>query len=426
MKIDVLKGTSLLITSLLTTTILADDSLDTRVGQLEQKMSQVRTQTALGAYGAQTASARPQNDGWGLFFTANMVLWKVYEGGAYDVGSTTANATEILFGGISPGMSRQIPESTRLNLTSTTNDVQQDYKNVEFDWDFGFKLGLGYKLPYDGWDIYANYTQFITEGDQNLSNPAPSAANRTFGPATAQFFTGFTSETLADSATTTANAHWTLHFYDINLLAGRDYFISKYFSAKPYFGLKSTWIRQKIKTKTVLDSTHLLLISATGFSDKIRGPAITTTTQKGKNNFWGIGPTIGFDGNWFFNRYVGLYGGVSGAILWGDFDISLQQTTNQITLLRLHPDVGPRTLTTATANTSLLSKANPDHFAPMVHFEVGFEGSFPINNNRFNCALRVGYESQYWWRQNFLNNNNFVSPEDLGIHGLDVQVRFDF
>ena len=98
MKIAVLKGTSLIITSLLTTTVLANDSLvsravsqvdvslnsgiiaqaeqqansngtlDARVSQLEQKMSQVRTQTALGAYGAQTASARPQNEGCGLFF----------------------------------------------------------------------------------------------------------------------------------------------------------------------------------------------------------------------------------------------------------------------------------------------------------------------------------------------------------------------
>ncbi len=36
-----------------------------------------------------------------------------------------------------------------------------DGKNLDFDWDWGARAGLGYKIPHDKWDLYAAYTHLI-------------------------------------------------------------------------------------------------------------------------------------------------------------------------------------------------------------------------------------------------------------------------
>ncbi len=50
--------------------------------------------------------------------------------------------------------------SLRYGITSKSTSLIKDghLKQPHFEWDWGFRLGLGYKLPHDQWDLFANYT----------------------------------------------------------------------------------------------------------------------------------------------------------------------------------------------------------------------------------------------------------------------------
>ena len=101
--------------------------MDSRVTQLENQMQQVRTETAMGTYGAQTASARAEVDGYGWFFNFDVLYWHAKVGG-----------TEFAYTDQDPRA--QLPVKGRT-------------KDIDFEWDWGIRVGLGYNFEHDGWDL---------------------------------------------------------------------------------------------------------------------------------------------------------------------------------------------------------------------------------------------------------------------------------
>ncbi len=101
-----------------------------------------------------------------------------------------------------------------------------------FNFQPGFKVGAGFKFAHDGWDLYANYTWL---------NPAEVKASISdskgdmVGPADPYFGT-----------TTLSNAKNTFKqsFNVLDLELGRQFFLSRFLTLRPYFGLKTTWITQ--------------------------------------------------------------------------------------------------------------------------------------------------------------------------------------
>ncbi|WP_205030276.1 Lpg1974 family pore-forming outer membrane protein, partial [Cereibacter sphaeroides] len=41
----------------------------------------------------------------------------------------------------------------------STNQTKETIKQIDYKYESGFKLGLGYNLSYDYWDIFANWTR---------------------------------------------------------------------------------------------------------------------------------------------------------------------------------------------------------------------------------------------------------------------------
>ena len=82
MKVSNLSLFSIAVASIVTSSAaFAAMDMDSRVTQLESQMSQVRTETAMGTYGANTASARAEVDGRGWFITADVLYWHAKVGG---------------------------------------------------------------------------------------------------------------------------------------------------------------------------------------------------------------------------------------------------------------------------------------------------------------------------------------------------------
>lgn len=331
-----------------------DADVEARIGRLETDMKKVRGETAYGNYGAKTPSAASQIDGYGLFITADFLWWKLYEGG-----------TDYVF------VDKKAPA-----VTPNIGPM----KHFNFEWQPGFKVGVGYLFEHDGWDAYADFTYFKTE------------ASHSFESDVLRFYPLFGQESfpLFD-----LHAHWHVDFYDINLVLGRNFFVSKYLSLRPFFGLATAWIDQhrRFSGHRIFDNLIVL---------------------KGKNDFWGIGPRLGLDAQFFFCENFSLFGNFFGDLLWGDFHVKEfeDNKTSDFEFYNL--------------------RYNLHRMVPAIGFGLGAAYETNLNGDRYHFMIKAGYENQYWWRQNQLPIFDSLSTaferwsEDLSLQGLTVEFRLDF
>ena len=105
-------------------------------------------------------------------------------------------------------------------------------KNPEFEWDFGFKLGLSYLLPKDRWDCLLRLTHFHTHTDALLH----AKKDKVLYPIW-----------ITESAPQVADQikmHWRLHLGFVDLLMGKKIKFSS-ISLYPQCGLRYAIARQK-------------------------------------------------------------------------------------------------------------------------------------------------------------------------------------
>ncbi len=453
MKSSFLKTSPVMLSAILSMSrLLEADQLEHRVSQLENKMNQVRIDTVRGNYTALTASGRPQNEGYGMFLTADLIVWTVYEGSAYHIVSDTNTAVQRS----NPNDLGFLPNTSAPLISSIYNtDIQADFKRVPFDWKCGYKVGIGYKMPHDGWDTYLNYTQFLTHGTKSTTQPAPPTTR--IPSSLANLISGFVNyDTITDS-TNDLKTRRDLHFYNVDFELGRSFFVSQYLSMRPNFGLKSAWIRQKLKSTNEYNFNNLIVVEQS-VTQAYFGSGKDVTTLEGKNNFWGFGPRAGVDLNWFLGKHFSIFSEVSGAVLWGKFNIDQMQTTTYNATPSGVSKAGPFNVT----YTEDLS-SGPHRFVPTAQFSLGAAYTTTFADDAYNFSVKAAYENQYWWRQNYLNaialdpslvtliiepfaggeaflarsiNNptfsaledegRLSSPDDLGFHGFTLEFRLDF
>ncbi len=197
------------------------------------------------------------------------------------------------------------------------------------------------------------------------------------------------------------HSHWNVHYSVIDLELGRRYFVSKFLSFRPQFGIETAWIGQNRNYKIATTELGLPLEHAI----------------HGKNDFWGIGPRAGVEGTWYFGRHWNLFGIVNGSLLWGRFEDSSRERQISEGLTSLLVDV----------------KDTFRRLAPNAQFQLGFGWESNLAEDRFHLGIKLGYEFQYWWRQNqFLNERQFSSfnfeheSMDLSLNGATLDIRFDF
>jgi len=52
-------------------------------------------------------------------------------------------------------------------LGSLTNFGDATTKNIHFDYDLGFRVGAGYNMAHDEWDLNLTWLRFYTDGQQS-------------------------------------------------------------------------------------------------------------------------------------------------------------------------------------------------------------------------------------------------------------------
>jgi cob(I)alamin adenosyltransferase len=292
----------------------------------------------------------------GVFLTGEWLYWKFYEGGTDYATTYSSSFLEDAHG-----------------------------KQFHFNWTSGFRVGLGYVFERDAWDLYFSYTQ--------IQNNANSSTDGTLFPLLLYQDIGSTDAPItADSA----HIHWKAMFRNLDADLGREYFVGKWLSFHPAFGLKGAWIDQNIKVR---------------YNNSTDDEEFKT---KFKNDFSGVGPKLGVNSNWFLGKGFSFYAGVTGALLWGDF--SLKQTQER---------------TDDTVEVDL--KSHFDRIVPTAQIRTGLLFDWFFNRDRCHIGINAGWEFQYWWNQNQIERFTddrlpiyIRSSDELSMQGFTLGLRFDF
>ena len=334
-------------------------NLENRVNALEQKK---------GANGMINPNGRPEvRDGADLFITADVLLWQAHEGG---------------LGYYIKSHEKQFNADAPLHHTNI--------KNPHFHHDWGFRIGAGYNMPHDGWDLYAAWTHIHLHAHDDTSVNDGTQGFATYTPDTASIYFVFKE----------ADAHLKLHLNIIDLELGREFFTSKWLTLRPHFGLRTGWIQQ-----------HYNIDYNSCFT-----PVDGKTDIDMKNNFWGLGPRLGLDTQWGLGSGFSLYGNASLSLLYGFFTTAFHQ------LNRAANGIG--TPFASTHNSFRQSAATTD-------LQLGLRWDHMFDNDRFHFGLQAGWEHHMFFSQNqfskFVSLNNVVINQgDLTTEGWTLSARFDF
>ena len=165
----------------------------------------------------------------------------------------------------------------------STSSIQHGHvKQPDFDWDWGFRLGLGYKLPHDKWDLFINYTYVHAEahGHAGGGSDVVFPVFATNFAAASPFF--------ADSA----KAHWHLNLNMADLELGRTCMVSKWLSIRPFVGVRG-------------------LVTDQDYNVSYRGGTVAPFDEDKvhmDNDFWGVGIRMGANTLWGLGRGFSIYG----------------------------------------------------------------------------------------------------------------------
>jgi hypothetical protein len=332
-------------------------------------------------------SARPESDnGWYLF--ADALYWHA------DVGSTDW----------------AVKHPNGLVPVSGTDLL--DVHSLNFKWSWGFKVGIGANIDHDMWDTNFYYTWFHTHNSNSAGLSTEIVAGVIpDGPA------GYIIDNYGDSSFfSSGSINWDIHYSMFDWELGRWHYVSKNLALRPHVGIKGGWIHQNIKE-------HLTNVNVT----LVATPTGNVLKNHYKNDFWGVGPSVGVNTMWVLGNAgsvlqhrFSLFGDFGGALMYGHFDVKHREgffrSTAPTTDIGFH-----------------ISGLNRNLAVAMLQGTLGLSWDTAFNKDRNHFMMKVGYEFQYWFRQNqlvhltgFETGHLLRDSDDLALQGITAEFRFDF
>lgn len=319
--------------------------------------------------------------GYNVFVEADLLWWSAYQTGLEYVVETKTD----------PGFPVSINNGDAHSQSNT------------YDW--GFRFGVGYNMPHDGWDLYGNWTFFNNEWEDSKKAPL----NGTLFPIWMNPDLDLSPTPLVGGAgVTTAKANWEFELNMIDLELGREFFVSKWLTMRPHVGFRYARLDQKwhVNYRFMYDSRN--------YRDEVHN----------SNDFWGFGLRGGLNTQWGLGSGFSIYGNAAAALLHGHFHISQQEslvnvgTREKQNRLKLN-----NRFRAGRATTDIALGLRWDHM---------FEG------DRFHLGVQLGWEHHMFFGQNqmwqFVNGTASGSidaahnraNDELSTQGWTLAARFDF
>lgn len=331
---------------------------------------------SIAAYNA--SSRNDVNDSWDVYFTADFIYWQARADGL-DYGVTTENPPTLALFAEPP--------------------VNGKVLNTDFDYHPGVKLGIGGLSEYDDWDLYIEWTHLVSHN--NTSSTIPDEGGLIYPSL------NYPDQPMASRDR--AFMSWRCIYNTIDLELGRSYYLGKYWSVRPFGGIRGSWIRQSYNAQY---NDMIVQIFQSELTE------IGTGRISSKYNTWGLGPRLGWRTDWLLGWGFKMFQNISFCLQW----VKPSETkTEHIPLFPNRPLL------------SCTNKKGSGVLRPNMDLDLGLGWGCYFDNYNWHVDLSLAYEFNYWWDHNFdlFFSDDFALGHtaqrgDLYLHGVTFRVRFDF
>lgn len=363
-------------------------SMDERFGDVGRRLDRIYITTPNGTCGAYLASARPVLNSCNECCGSN---WNVGAALLYWQGTTCGS--DYAYGKPAP--------VTNFPIKGTIRDVHGD-------WNWGFKVNLGYNFNHDGWETNLLYTNFSSGGSDRII----SGCNDSVLPILGAYSLASPNASVFLYCNE-AKAQNELHFRTLSWDLARDFFVSDCLSLRPCTALAAAWITTRQSTRyTGGDPQGGML----GLGDDL-------VHIKENCMFKGLGPVMGLGINWHIGNGMSFFNAFTIGMVYGKFQInhSERYSGNVLSKVRIRNDC--------------------HKFCPMGKYELGFAKRCYFNDDQNHITVKLQFESQYFWRVHQVIRaidvpivdrqasplvKYFRQGSDLSVMGLGFDIRVDF
>ena len=327
-------------------------NLENRVNALEQRR---------GANGMINPPARPVvRDGMDLWAQAEVLYMRATEDGlAYSI-------------------------KNRSPLPTVNGTV----KNVGYDWNWGCRAGIGYNLPHDGWDVLLNWTWLHSNESKTEGSRESQSVLQTE-----------TAPNFADVTATSAKGRAELRTAFLDFEMGREFFVSKWLTLRPFAGIRATWLHRIFKYEYNV-------------------PGGIENEGRNHNRFRGAGLRGGLDTQWGLGSGWSIIADMAFALIYGKQKLYSHQER----------EVG-------VTETDIQHVRNSWTIVrPMMDLGAGLRWDHLFDCDAYRIRIQLGWEQTTMF--GFNKDMNFVNANapgkfsfnqgDLSWSGLSLQFRFDF
>lgn len=265
----------------------------------------------------------------------------------------------------------------------------------KFDWNSGLRLGLGYTLPHDQWDVSLVWTWYTGQANnsQTSSGESPTILPVFVHPNV------YNSQTI--SACLSGDSNLFLHLNVLDLGLGKQVKLSKSLSFKPHVGIRTAWLNQSYN------------INYTQLFDKTASIVLDEYSTNISNDFWGIGMLGGFGTQWDLKWGLSFFGDASLSLLYGFFDTSIAESFITPT--------GSGNLVISDENNFRAGRAIAD-------LQLGLRWTSPCIKDRCTIVIQGGWEQHLYFSQNQIMHftdaqswGNFVQNQgDVDFQGWSL------
>jgi hypothetical protein len=278
---------------------------------------------------------------------------------------------------------------------------------VSPSWDPGFRFGIGYNSDHDRWDLFANWTYYHNHASE--TNVRTDLAGQTTFDGYYPLWPVATSAPLNNvrfQPFQTVHASWQMWHQAFDLELGRAYFLTKKFSLRPHIGGRGAWIRQKF-----YDQFSMSLQPFSVVADQI--------AFHGRNNWWGVGPRVGLEGNWHVGRGFSLLGRTAASALYG---------LSKVRFLSIYDVLNPPPVLNRRFSEVLFQ------VVPNFQLFLGAGWSTCLRRGQVFFGIDGGWEANYWWNQcnvpvaltQFTSPLPTVFNQPVTMEGLTVNLHLDY
>lgn len=278
----------------------------------------------------------------------------------------------------------------------TTDDfTQASLVHPHFEWSLGYRLGGGYLFACNQWDVEARWTHYTSHLSQNRSTQDD--------PFLGSFpIWSLAEDVLAGDYIFVSDLKWKLTINTLDLQFGRYFNPVCWFDVKPFFGVRSLWLKQN---GNVVYEGGIFLIGILQPGSSLNGSDFINM----KNNYWGLGPRLGVAPRFILGKgfSINTEGAISGFA--GCFNVQQKEVYLDTTRFSRHKHL--------------------NRLRWMIDCAAGIAWKTLFDHERYCFTIGADWEYEIFFHQFELKTDDFglvPNNRSLSVQGVTFSARVDF